>query len=759
MKFTIRHAIIAGLVLFFAALATIGVWALYLNQQISERLAKGWFLPPTEIHSDRMRIYEDTEFKPELFIDQLRALGFKATSQGEILRALEYSQWDQSFCQQNLQEELPLETTSCFVFITEPSDNTRLLNLIALGADRRVQALYQGEPPLRVQEVSLKPFLFAQYYGGEPILRDLTSLGGIPLVCLQAVTAIEDSDFLEHAGVSITGTLRALARNITSGRYAQGGSTITQQLVKNFFLTPEKTIKRKVTEQIMAFLVESRFSKDEILENYLNIIYMGQNGPFQLRGYGSASKHYFNKPISSLNLSECALLASLVNSPGRYNPFNHPERATARRSLVLDKMLELEMISTEDANTSKNKELPPKPKRILTEPAPYYVQAVLKQIEELEIDPSDGLKIYTYLNPTAQEIGQTHLSNEVQRLETDFKKLSELKASGKNLQAALLSVDLRSNGIIAMIGGRGFKSTQYNRARDSRRQVGSIMKPFVYLTALESLTPEGEDYSPLTMISDEKLNYRYEGQQWSPSNYDNKTHGTVPLFVGLKESLNIATARLGIDVGLSAIVDLAKRLGVESEVKALPSLSLGAFELSVWEVARAYAALAHMGEYKEIRMIQRVENSKGELLWQAEDEFKTVATPQAVAKLVGMMKQTLKNGTARSTQWRGFTRPAAGKTGTTSDTKDAWFAGFTPYILTVVWVGYDDNTHHGLTGSSGAVPLWTQYMKDFASTLPADDFEWPEGVEIRELSVSDLSELYEGVENMEPPTEPIELIY
>lgn len=759
MKFTIRHFLFAAFGLIVAVFAAVAVWAYFLNQDINERLAEGWFLPPIEVYSDRLRILPGTQLNSQRLTEQLNALGYHQLDEGQKLRVKEFSIWSPAFCQQNLQVELPEETRSCYAIMTEPSANSRLFNLMAIGENSSVIGLYQGEPALEVREVSLEPYLFAQYYGGEPIIRDIKGLGEIPLLCLQAVTAIEDSDFLTHAGVSISGTLRAVVRNITSGRYAQGGSTITQQLVKNFFLTPEKTIKRKLTEQLMAVLIESRFSKDEILENYLNVIYMGQNGPFQLRGYGSAAKHYFNKPIDELKLSECAMLASLINSPGRYNPFTQPERARTRRSIVLNKMLELEMINAEAAQQANTQELPSRPPRLLSEPAPYYVQAVLKQIDELGLDADKGLKIYTHLNPSAQELGQKHLSQEVERLEKDFKRLSKLKASGKHLQAALLSIDLKTNGIIAMIGGRGFKSSQYNRARDSRRQVGSIMKPFVYLTALESLTSEGEDYSPLTLISDERLDYRYEGQRWTPSNYDNKFHGPVPLFVGLKESLNIATARLGIDVGLSAIVDVARRLGIESDVKALPSLTLGAFELSVWEVARAYAAIAHMGEFKEIRMIRRVEDAKGDQLWIADDEYQTVVTPEAVGKLVGMMKQTLKTGTARSTQWRGFTHPAAGKTGTTSDTKDAWFAGFTPHVLTVVWVGYDDNTHHGLTGSSGAVPLWTNYMKDFAAAYPPDDFTWPEGVEPREISLSELMELYEGVENMDLPTEPVELVY
>lgn len=737
----------------------LGIWALTLNQRISQRLEKGWFLPPIEVYSDSIRVFPGTQIKTDGFQEQLRALGYERVPTRQKLREKEFSIWEADFCQQNLAEELPEETVKCYAFLNSPQPGYTLFNLLALDASDQVLGIFQGEPAQPVSSLALEPYLFAQYYGDQPILREILPLSAIPLVCLQAVTAIEDEDFLEHAGVSLTGTLRAVARNVTSGRYAQGGSTITQQLVKNFFLTPEKTIKRKVTEQMMAFLLEARFSKDEILENYLNVIYLGQNGPFQIRGYGSAARHYFNKSVSDLNLQECALLAALVNSPGRYSPFTKPESAQKRKELVLSKMLELGMIDAEQKQIAQRAALPSRPSRLLSEPAPYYVQSILKKVNELEINAEEGLKIYTHLHPVAQEIAQNHLSSEIQRLENDYKSLSELKEKGKSLQGALLAVDLQTKGIIALVGGREFKNSQFNRALESRRQVGSVMKPFVYLAALETLTPEGDSYDPLTLISDEPLDYRYEGQRWQPSNYDNKFHGILPMYAALKESMNVATARLGIQVGLSSIVDVARRLGVTSSVEALPSLSLGAFELSLLEVAQAYSALASMGELQELRLIQKVQNAHGETLWESEPNPRTVVTPEAVGRLVGMMKQTVESGTARSVRWRGFSHPAAGKTGTTSDTKDAWFAGFTPHILTVVWVGYDDNTPHGLTGSSGAVPLWTRFMKDFASSFPSEDFSWPEGVEPREIPLHELLPYFDQTENLEPPTTPIELVF
>ncbi|MCB0387023.1 MAG: penicillin-binding protein 1B, partial [Bdellovibrionales bacterium] len=321
----------------------------------------------------------------------------------------------------------------------------------------------------------------------------------------------------------------------------------------------------------------------------------------------------------------------------------------------------------------------------------------------------------------------------------------------------LISVDVASGEIIALVGGRSFKRTQYNRAIDGHRQVGSIMKPFVYLTALESRTPEGDSYNPLTPIEDSNFTHKYEGQSWSPVNYEKEFMGTIPLMTGLKNSINAATARLGLDIGLEAVIDVAKRAGIKSEIKPLPSLTLGSFELFPMEVAESYTTLARMGSHVSLSMLRRVEDLAGKVIYAVEPQVEQAFARENVAVLIGMMKQTVLAGTARSLAYRGFHFPAAGKTGTTTDSKDAWFGGFTPDVLTVVWLGYDDNTSHGLTGASGAVPIWADYMNKVAPRWPKRDFDWPEGTVVFPYSVEEYNSLLAKPEDL--PITEFELVF
>lgn len=737
----------------------VGYWAWNLNDNIQSRLAKGWFLPPVEIYTAPQKIEVGQILDEHTIQGLLQSLNFR---QRQITQSVLDGDWiffSKASCLQSY-PDLAIEDNAPIghcLLINVPKDQRDEFLLVFNDQDE-VISITELSTQQTMGHIQFEPILFAQYYNDQPIIRRVIQVGQAPLVCLQAVTAIEDSDFLEHKGVSITGTLRAVVKNIVKGRYAEGGSTITQQLVKNFFLSSEKTIKRKLNEQLMAILLELQVDKDTILENYLNVIYMGANGPFQVRGLAAASDHYFAKPLEKLNLPECALLAAVVNNPGRYNPFRHQESATKRRTLVLQKMLELEMIDKPSFDQANESPLPQKPPKLLSEPAPYYVQAVTRKIRELEINAENGLKIYTGLDFQAQEVAQTMVANHVAALEDWYESLKKKKADGKKLQAALVSIHVPSGDVVALVGGRSFGNTQYNRVIEARRQVGSIMKPFVYLTALESLQEDGAPYSPLTLLEDSPFEYKYEGQSWSPQNYDGAFYGTVPMFFALKSSLNAATAKLGLNVGLSGIVDVARRFGIESPIKALPSLTLGAFEMSPWEIARAYTAIAGFGELKELNLIRKVTSANDDAILYLADESQaeTVVSRENAAALIGMLKQTLISGTAQSSAKMGFDWVAAGKTGTTSDTKDAWFAGFTPKILTVVWVGFDDNTPVGLTGASGALPIWVKFMNQYAKRYKNQDFPWPQGTYPVTLRGRELQRLLPGQDTSE--MEPVEII-
>lgn len=710
------------------------IWLYSLHQDISEQIESGWFNPPVELYSQAERIFIGEELGLQKFTRWMQSWGYKQAEKDLRLLSAQYRQLDADECAQRVSnyDFDGLYVSSCVEFRTQPlralpfSDN---MNLVAFDDKGVIRALFIGEPLISVEELRLPPQLYAQFYNSQPILRSIIPLGQIPLQCLQAVTAIEDKNFLIHQGVSWTGMMRAALRNVLAGGYSQGGSTITQQLVKNYFLTPEKTLRRKFVELFMALMLESQVSKDKILESYLNIIYMGQNGPFQVIGIQAASDYYFNKNVKDLKLNECALLAAIINNPGRYNPFRKEEAAKKRRQLVLEKMLEVGFIDKNSEQAAANTSLPSKPIERLSEPAPYYTQAVFRELSENNIDISKGLKVYTYLNESAQEAAQKRVLSHAEDLEKRFKSLQKKKAEGHELQAALISVDIETAGINSLVGGRKYIRTQFNRILDANRQVGSIMKPFVYLAALEARTPEGESYTPNSILSDEKFTYKYEGQSWSPQNYDKKFRGEVPMYYALSNSLNIPTVKLGLEVGLSNIIDVARRAGITADLQELPSLTLGAFEITPIQVAQSYLPIARMGTSIKLHTINQVENLEGELIYEQVRDMQQEFSPHTTADLVSMMKETINSGTAASSKLYGFDYQAAGKTGTTSDTKDAWFAGFTPQILTITWVGYDDNTPTGLTGASGALPLWIYFMKDQMKSYPAKDFNWPEGYE------------------------------
>ena len=445
---------------------------------------------------------------------------------------------------------------------------------------------------------------------------------------------------------------------------------------------------------------------------------------FKSSVFPAASEYYFGKPIQSLELPECALMAAVLNSPGIFDPFAKPENAWKRRNLVLDKMVEHSFIRADEAEAAKKTSLPQRNSVNVSETAPYYIDAVQKEMNKLSIPPQ-GMHIFLGLDLQAQSTAQKTVHDQLAKLEQENKTVKGLKEKGKSLEAVLVSADNLTGLIQAIVGGRGYKLTQFNRAVDGHRQVGSVMKPFVYLAALESMQASGKPYTPVSLLHDSRFTYQYQGQSWSPENYGKKYFADVPMYFALKSSLNCATASLGLEVGLGKIIAAAQAAGVESPLQEVPSLTLGAFELSPKEVLQIYSTLANLGQKRKLRTLRYVTNEFGGVVYESANSQESALPAEPTAQLVSMLKQTIASGTARAAYLQGFTLPAAGKTGTTSDYKDSWFSGFTPYLTTVVWVGYDDNTSHGLTGASGALPIWTTYMKSQAVQYPADDFVWP----------------------------------
>jgi penicillin-binding protein 1B len=746
-----KHVIALASVTLITIAAFFTNWIMTLNNQIDAQLEKKRFSPPLEFYSAPIKYFKGLKTSEQEIIDSLKTAGFRERDPSQNLSEKDYSVWPKAVCTDRL-KDMESGVENCVVIKKDNGTHT-----IALSSDNVIIDVYDVDSnPITLTE--LEPVLFAQFYGKEPIMRTMVQLGDTPPICLNALLAIEDQKFLEHQGISVLGILRAFLRNITSGRVVQGGSTITQQLVKNYFLTHERTFSRKFKEIFMALLIETKSSKDDILEAYINEIYMGQNGSFQIRGFGAASEYYFGKHLSELELPECALLAAVVNSPGLFNPFKNPTNAIERRKKVLGKLFEEQAITENEMNEANSSPLPKEAQRVLSEPAPYFVDAVMRELDNLGADATFGLKIETTLNLKAQEAAQQAVRMGIENLEKNNKIVKELKEKGKNLEGLLISADPTNGQIQAIVGGRSFKASQYNRAIQSKRQVGSIIKPFVFLAALESVDEDGKPYQPLSLLNDEKFKIKYEGQEWSPKNYHDKYYGQVPMYFALKSSLNSATASLGIKVGLDNIIDAAKAAGIETPMKAFPALTLGVFELPAMEVLQAYSTLARMGEKTKLSMIRKIKTLDDEVIYENVIERDQTIEKQDAAVLIGMMKQTIQNGTAIGARLNGFTHPAAGKTGTTNDFKDAWFAGFTPLHVAVTWVGYDDNTSAKLNGSTGGVPIWTQYMKDYASKLPPVDFELPEDTRTKEISVEDQKAM-NIPEDEKRSLEPIQLIF
>jgi penicillin-binding protein 1B len=544
-----------------------------------------------------------------------------------------------------------------------------------------------------------------------PVLKEdrvLVKLNQVPKQLLKSLFAVEDRHFYEHPGISFPAVLRALWTNLLARSIVQGGSTLTQQLVKNFFLTSERTWWRKINEAVMALIVEARYSKDEILEAYLNEIYLGQDGARAVHGFGLASQYYFSRSLDELELHHIALLTGLVRGPSFYDPFQFPEKALKRRNVVLDAMADVEDISAAQAELAKTKPLDvvANPHQAISR-CPAFLDLVRRQLQE-EYKPEDltteGLRIFTTLDVESQE----HLESAVT---VTLGRLAQV-THNRALQAAAI-VTRRANGeIVALVGSRDPQSAGFNRALDAERQIGSLYKPVVYLTALQNPSK----YTLVTPLADSAVRLRNRrGGPWIPKNYDGREHGTVPLHSALAQSYNLATIRLGMSVGVKQTVETLRRLGVKRDVPLVPSLLLGAATLTPMEVARIYQTLASDGFSTPLAAIQAVIAQDGKPLRRYGLSVQQTLEPSAVFLVNTILQEAVSEGTGRPAYAyfpRGF--GIVGKTGTTNDLRDSWFAGFTGDYVGVAWVGRDDGQSARLTGAQGALRVWSLAMKHIA---------------------------------------------
>ncbi|HID48882.1 MAG TPA: penicillin-binding protein 1B, partial [Chromatiales bacterium] len=527
----------------------------------------------------------------------------------------------------------------------------------------------------------------------------------IPDHLVAALLAAEDRDYFHHHGIHLLSIGRALLANLRAGRAVQGGSTLTQQLVKNFYLTPERSLWRKANEALMAILLEWRYDKDEILEAYLNEIYLGQESSRAIHGFGLASRFYFDRPVQQLTTAQVATLVALVRGPSYYNPRRHPERLRKRRDLVLKIMADQGVISAGVARRASRTDLGIVRGTRSDSRHPAFLDLVRRQLQRdyrREDLTSAGLQIFTTFDPRIQQAAEQALSQRV-------KQLDRQQGLAGKLQGAVVVTDTTSGEVLALVADRQPRFAGFNRALDARRPIGSLIKPAVYLSALE----QPAQYTLSTALSDTPIRLKGPNNDiWSPRNYDGTSHGTVPLFRALVHSYNQATVRLGMQLGFERIADTLQRLGAERDIPAYPSMLLGAVNFSPYEVTRMYQTLAAGGFRTPLRAIREVLTVEGEPLRRFPLDVEQVVDPASVAVLVSALHEVTRSGTARSLAGA---LPAglsvAGKTGTTNDLRDSWFAGFSGDHLAVVWLGQDDNGSTGLTGSSGALRVWTRLMQ------------------------------------------------
>jgi 1A family penicillin-binding protein len=742
---SMRGAIIALSVLIMSYAVHIGL----LFNQLETAFLGVEESTPTKIYSDVSRFAPATSRK---YVEaRLKALGYAATFHEDSITVYLHA------------PDYP------YYLVPEEFGNLNLggkaIELVFDGSDKNalLQSIQADENELasEIPELYLEPELVATLSRGTPgDIRQLIKFQNIPKKITDAVIAIEDQHFRTHKGLDPRGFFRAIWVNLKSFSFRQGGSTLTQQLVKNLMARRSKNIFKKFNEIFLSFLLEMRFEKEEILARYLNEVYLGQIGNLEIHGVLEGAQYFFGKELEKLSLPEAAMMAGLIRGPSYYSPYRHWERAYSRMELVLQKMVETGRIAEQEAMEAKEIPIELKPPTKAVNRAPYFtdfvkaelISALSDQLSEQEIIDS-GLRVYTTLDVEMNRAAQQVVNAGVESLN---EPLADLKLKGALFEGALASADPRNGYIRTLIGGHDYQKTTFNRILNMKRQVGSTFKPIVYMAAfdkkMDSLgTPFGAAYP--VQDAPWKLTYDNQRQEWEPKNYKKEFRGWISIREALAHSINIVAAKVGIEAGLSRVIDMAKALGVTSELPKVPSLALGSTELSPIELLNVYATIANHGNRDELTVIRGITDDQGKGYRRFVYHPKEVVDPALTDIMTDLLQDIFLYGTARSATHLGFVRPAAGKTGTTNDHRDAWFAGFTPQLVTVVWVGLESGSLEAsiqgatpgkiknsqpeasnleiekllkklpkLTGGGSALPLWVSYMKEALENTPPEPF-------------------------------------
>jgi len=686
------------------------LYVIYLDWQVRSQFeGKRWAIP-ARVYARPLELYEGKLLSAQQLERQLVLMGYRI--QYSPKTAGSYSREGKRF----------LIHSRRFQFW----DGVEPERIVEVVLDRQsVSSITDDKTNTSIDLLRLEPMHIGGIYPLHKEDRILIQLAQAPKNLLTALLVIEDRRFYDHYGVDPKAIARALWTNVRAGKTVQGGSTLTQQLVKNFFLSNERTLWRKANEAIMSVLLDFHYDKNEILEAYLNEIYLGQDGGRAIHGFGLASQFYFGKNVEKLELSEMATLVALIRGPNYYHPIRAPKRLIARRNLIIEKLAEEKIIQPWQARMASRKTLGLQ--TYASRGANYYpafIELVRRQLRK-EYDEKDlqseGLKIFTTLDPWVQDQAEIALQKTVQQLKPTTR-------SGAVLQGAVLVSSTTDGEVYAIVGDRQPRYTGFNRALDAVRPVGSLIKPAVYLTALSNK----DEFNPATLLEDKAVRLLGPDKKtWAPENFDRKTHGNVPLFESLTRSYNLATVNLGLKVGFEPIQETLKRLGVEQNIPPYPSMLLGAVGMSPIDVMQMYHTYASGGFRSPLRSIQSVMTANGKPLQRFPLQVKQVVDAKLIHQLNTILRRVVTDGTARQlNHWVGKDIVIAGKTGTTNDLRDSWFAGFSGRHLAVVWMGNDQNKSTGLTGSSGAMRVWANMFQHIEtqdlslSDMPGLDYQY-----------------------------------
>lgn len=693
------------------ALTLISGW-IWIDRSIVRRFEARTKTLPSRVYARSFTVARGARLDTAALLDQLQRLSYEETS-AEPESPGEYHRDGNDW--------------TIYLRSAVTPEGRREAHPVALDMSwRRLRRITHLETGSRLDTLSLESEPLATFYADVMEERRWTPLEEIPLEMRQAVEVVEDRRFRRHHGIDLIGIARAFTTNVRSGRVVQGGSTITQQLVKNLYGPHSRTLRRKLLEAVASVALELHYDKDAILEAYLNEVYLGQRGPVAISGVGDASRFHFGSHVRDLDLSQSALLAGMIRNPGRYNPRLHPREARERRDLVLRLMHERGKIDAPRLQAASSAPVEVVEDSLASGRLPWiedYLGNAIAPVAPEAIPSRAGYSIFTTFDPAIQRTARDVLESGLRRLEQRI-----ARTDGAPLEGAIVVLRPSDGALLALVGGRNHGRSQFNRATHARRSPGSTFKPFVFLAGLERARHDPEfDFTVATVFDDAPLELKAGGKLWHPANYDRRFRGAVPVRQVVEQSVNVPTVRAAMQIGLENVVAMARRCGFESELEAVPSLALGAEEVTPLELATAYATLANGGRRVRPHGLESLIDRNGIPYDLPSHAPNPVLEPQVAYLVTDVLEGVFERGTARSAAKLGFVGLAAGKTGSSDGLRDAWFVGYTPEVLALVWVGYDDNRPVGLTGAAAALPIWVDLMRSIGAD-DADPFPRPDGL-------------------------------